>query len=133
VRDGRWIVALKLLELVAIERRQAAGREDVRELEEHRGGAGACRLQLLDRLLALAELFELALDLIAVRDLALDVVDVRLHLLIVLWDLRGLVLFRFLKEKREDDPAHPPPDDDQEPRRPRLARGPSCGRALLGK
>ena len=64
---GRRVVAFQLLELVVIDGRPAARREDVRELEQHRRRTGARRLQLRDRLLAIAQLVELRLDLSGAR------------------------------------------------------------------
>jgi hypothetical protein len=66
----------------------------VRELEHRRGRTGACALQLLNGLFAIAKLLERGLDLGVIRDLALDGVDVRRQLLIVLQDLLELVLLR---------------------------------------
>ena len=76
---------------------------------------GARRLELLDRVLAIAELLELRLDLGVVRDLTADVLDLGLDLVVALVDLRELVGLRLVDEEERDDLHEDRPEHDREP------------------
>src|SRR5690606_12722016 len=127
---GERVVPLDLHQPIRVDARTASRRENARELEQDRRRPGPRGLELLDRLLASAELGELFLHGGVLRDGLLDLLDLRADLA-VLPLLRVELLDLHPVEHEEEDDLEEHSDEDG--REPGLAALLALGAPLLGE